>query len=143
MALTMKTVKGVVTLTWTTPTMEASWKVRPQMEEAEILDTLERVVRFVRTQNGEPTFPVRYPDAPGAPSAMTPGIPLPQPTPAPGPSTAPRVPMMPPASLSDRPSDGGRPGNQEFWESMPTLAVPEHLARESSGGWEMIPPGER
>lgn len=57
-------------------------------------------------------------------------------------TSAPQVPMMPPASLSDRPADGGRPSNFEFWESMPTVSVPPQLAGEAQGGWELIPPEE-
>lgn len=50
---------------------------------------------------------------------------------------------MPPASLSDRPADGGPPPNAQFWETMPTAQVPSHLALGADSGWEIIPEGER
>jgi hypothetical protein len=60
---------------------------------------------------------------------------------APNPSVAP-VPMTSLMSLSDRPSDGGPPQGSmdaKFWESMPTLQVPGHLANPQAGGWELDP----
>jgi hypothetical protein len=144
MALSLKTVKGVVHLMWSTPAMEAQWKIRPNMSEKEILETLERVIQFVRTQNGEiaalaaeirgTSAPVSVSPAEQA-TATTAGA-------SPTPPAGSRVPMMPPASLSDTPAGGPPPRDGFSWDQFPTTVVPEHLASATGGGWEMIPPGE-
>lgn len=142
MPLSLKTVKGVVTLTWSSPTMEASWKIRPQMTEMEMMDTLCRVVIFVNSQNRE-LGKMEYEllgdasaagmsgegNAPAS-SASQPGTQAP--------AQAGRILMGPPATVSDRPSDGGVPqGNIDF-TSLPTTTVPAELQQT----WEMAPPEE-
>jgi hypothetical protein len=135
MPLKLKTVKGVVTLTWSSPTMEASWKIRPTMTEAEMMDTLCRVVIFVNSQNRE-LGKMEY-ELLGTPSdgAVT--------TTAPeqaGASTPPvgRIQMLPPSAVGDRPSDGGPPQGGIDFTSMPTTTVPEAL----QATWDIMPPEE-
>lgn len=135
MPLKMKTVKGIVTLTWTSPTMEASWKIRPSATEEEIVSTLSRVLVFVKSQTGSVTAQMN-------PTAPAPALGAGQATATtatdPGSTDPGRVLMMPPVSLSDRPSDGGPPKGEIDWGSMPTTTVPAEL----QGTWEMAPPEE-
>lgn len=144
MSLTMKSVKGVLTLTWESPTMEASWKIPKDSPEETIIDTLDRVVRFVKMQRGEPigpNWPLTTPALDIRPAttdssstaqqgsgAMSPG----------SPQSGNRIQMMPPTSLSDRPSDGGPTQDANAWQSLPTTTVPASL----QGTWEIMPPEE-
>ncbi len=141
MPLSLKTVKGVVSLAWSSPessnlTMEASWKIRPSMTEAEMLDTLCRVVIFVNSQNrelGKMEYELIKPQdaAPSTSPISTPAVPVE--TAIPG-----KILMMPPSQVGDRPSDGGVPqGNIDFG-SLPTTSVPAELQQI----WEMAPPEE-
>jgi len=132
MTLSLKTVKGVVTLKWESPTMEASWKIRPQMSEGEMLQTLERVTQFVRAQYGQT---LAGSPMPSAASAMAAGIPETPIAPALPQTEVGKILMAPPTALSDAPAGGLPPVNKEFWESMPTLEVPGNLAPS----WEMDP----
>jgi hypothetical protein len=128
--------------------MEASWKIRPKATEEEILSTLERVIRFVRSQNQQDAVAISelerdlgVPVTTAATSSTTPTATAASPSAAAGTGgldSAPRVQMMPPGSLSDRPSDGGPTQDNFGWGSMPTTTVPAHLQQ----AWEIIPPGE-
>jgi len=134
--LSLKTIKGVVTLKWESPTMEASWKIRPSMTEVEMLETLERVTQFVRAQYGQAPMAMGMlrTNSPtslttttvSATSAGTASIPQGEPG---------KILMAPAAALSELPAGGLPPVNKEFWESMPTLEVPGNLAPS----WEMDP----
>lgn len=126
----------------------ATFKIKATDTDQEILATLIKATRFISAQMEQPaqldleimsTTPgVSAPaTATGAVKHLAPAIAAPV---AADPN-APRVPMMPPASLSDRPSDGG-PTSTFGWSSMPTTTVPAELAAPQAGGWEMIPPGE-
>jgi hypothetical protein len=123
----------------------ASFSVPKQATEVEQVKALLKAVGFLGSQTGVVPPLTGAASAPqtSGPAGSATTAPSTSPTPPPpGPSTGPRVPMMPPGSLSDRPADGGVPKNLEFWQSMPTLSVPENLALNNDGGWEMIPPGE-
>lgn len=147
-------------ITWETPdeSLSATFRIRPEMPEDEMLGVLVKATTFIANQMGimasqiaELELAIMGSGASPAENrtpnpAMTTGMTSLQATPNPGPSTADpnalRVPMMSPASLSDKPSDGG-PANDHFgWSSMPTTSVPPELADPKAGGWELIPPGE-
>jgi len=129
---------NALTILWTSQdaTRTASFQIPKQGTDKEQVEALVKALGFLVSQTGAtvPTPGSAVPARSVSPSGATPA-----PSAA---SPAHQVPMMPPASLSDRPSDGGRPQNFEFWESMPTMAIPQALAQEPGGGWEMIPPGE-
>jgi hypothetical protein len=124
----------------------ASFSVPKQATDKEQVEALVKALGFLVSQTGAEVPTPRSGASSAAsvtPTYATPTSSIPpQTAPTPGPSTGPRVPMMPPGSLSDRPADGGVPKNLEFWQSMPTLSVPDNLALNNDGGWEMIPPGE-
>lgn len=107
--------------------LTATFRVKPEMSDQEILATLMKATAFIAKQMGIPQ------DGPASPPGATVGAAS---TPT-APPNAPRVAMMPPASLSDLPA-GGAPADTFGWSSLPTMSVPENL----SGDWEMIPPGE-
>ena len=135
-------------ITWETPdeSLSATFRIKPEMDDSEILKTLVKATVFISRQMGEMEAEISLLEAEifGAAAA-------PQSSPAsPGhgtaasvseghvPSAATRIAMPDPAKLSDRPSDGG-PVNSHFgWGSAPTQQVPARLA----GEWELIPPGE-
>lgn len=121
-------------------TRTATFVIPKQTSEREQVEALLKAVGFLGLQVGIVSAAAAAPStsAPTEPAGTVSAVPA---ATAPAPS-GPLVPMMSPASLSDRPADGGRPGNFEFWQSMPTMAVPEHLAGDAQGGWEMIPPEE-
>lgn len=140
MPLSLKTVKGVVSLTWSSPTMEASWKIRPSMTEAEMMDTLCRVVIFVNSQNrelGKMEYELIKPQA--AAAAPVPPAAQGSATPAPETGTTGRILMQPPQAGNDRPSDGGPPAEKSMFEALPTTTVPAEL----QSIWEMAPPEEQ
>lgn len=144
MPLSVKTIKGVVTLTWSTPTMEASWKISPSMPEAEVMDTLCRVVIFVNSQNRQHQKEVakleyELLETPQN-AAAAPALPAPSETAtsAGANSQAGRILMPPPSQVGDRPSDGGPPKGGIDFASMPTTTVPAELQQF----WEMAPPEE-
>ncbi|SRR6266576_2434319 len=128
---------NALTILWTSEdaTQTASFQVPKQATDKEKVESLVKALGFLVAKTGAavPSIPTTMTPADTAPTAIPTGTP---------PSPGPRVQMMPPASLSDRPSDGGRPNNAEFWESMPTTAVPQNLAVSDDGGWEMMPPEE-
>lgn len=131
--------------------MEAAWKVRASDDEDELLDTLSKVVRFVRQQRGEHaaaveelTRQIYEPDIDTAQLSVT-KISSPKIMSA---ESAVHIPMMSPSALSDRPSDGGPPPISTFnWRDMPTAVTPDLAGKKAADGtpmaWEMIPPGEQ
>lgn len=145
-------------ITWETPdeSLSATFRIKPEMSEEEILKTLVKAVIFIGNQMGIMATEIAELElaimgsVPGTPSTMTTttGTTLSTARPAsaatgsaPVDPNAQRVPMMPPASLSDLPN-GGVPITTFGWGSMPTTSVPAELAAPEAGGWEMIPPGE-
>jgi hypothetical protein len=119
--------------------------VPKQATEVEQVKALLKAVGFLGSQTGVVPPLTGAGSAPqtSGPAGSATTAPSTSPTPPPpGPSTGPRVPMMPPGSLSDRPADGGPPRDTFQWASMPTMSVPPELAAPEAGGWEMIPPGE-
>lgn len=146
MPLSFRNTKTDLVIAWESEdkSRTATFKVPKQAPEEEQVAAMQRALNYLAMQTGVALTVARtLPHAPEGVSpttGTTPTIPLT--TFDPGPSTAGRIPMMPPASLSDRPSDGGRPGNVEFWESMPTTQLPAMLQSEKAGGWEFIPPEE-
>lgn len=138
MPLTLKTVKGVVNLIWSSPTMEASWKLRPSMTEAEMVDTLCRVVIFVNSQNRELGKMEYELLGTPAPTVSAPASTTMSPAADEAPAGAGRILMPPPSQVGDRPSDGGPPqGNIDFG-ALPTTTVPAELQQV----WDMMPPEE-
>lgn len=141
-------------ITWETPdeSLSATFRIKPEMSEEEILKTLVKAVIFIGNQMGimaaeiaELELAIMGSTAPTAATATasetTPARTAGSAAAPPGLSTAQRVPMMPPASLSDLPN-GGVPITTFGWGSMPTRSVPAELAAPEAGGWEMIPPEE-
>lgn len=135
-------------ITWETPdeSVSSTFRIKPEDDDEKVLAILFKATRFIAAQMGAMAVEIAELEmeirggAPTDASAMR-STPRTATTAAPATAVdpnAPRIPMMSPASLSDKPSDGG-PVNPEFgWASMPTNAIPEPLA----GQWEMIPPGE-
>lgn len=150
MALTWKTVKGVTTLTWESPTMGAFWKIDPTMDDEQVAEILTGVVLTLKgvKMNREqkinaleqelgivPTQAVTPPaGTPAAAPAASAGTAVPVPPATPG-----KILMMPPSSLGDAPAGGAPVSNGNDWSAMPTTTVPEHLQK----AWEMIPPEEK
>jgi len=131
--------KGL-TIAWTNEdkSRTATFTVPSEATDREQVEALVKALGFLVSQTGA-SVPDTSPTGTRGTAATLPTAPH---SPAATHPSAPQVPMMPPVSLSDRPADGGMPGNAEFWQSMPTLSVPQELAGEGGGGWEMIPPGE-
>jgi len=152
MSLKVRTLKGVTTLTWESPTMGAFWKIRPEMTDEEIIEVLTNVVitmkgarmdREARIFELETELGIAVPTAASGPAAPTTGSPTPR-TASAGPagSVVPpaepgKILMMPPSSLGDAPA-GGAPANQDLWSGLPSDAVPDHLSKD----WSMAPPEE-
>lgn len=143
MPLKYSNTKTALKIEWTSPdeTQTASFQIPKQATDEQQVRALLKALAFLGAQTGV------VPPVPTAATATTSGTTSARTAESaavpPGPSTAPRVPMMPPASLSDRPADGGPPPNAQFWETMPTAQVPSHLALGADSGWEIIPEGER
>jgi hypothetical protein len=120
--------------------LSATFRIKPEMTDEETIQTLARAVNFIATQMGVMgtalvTMPSSATQTPSFTKAS--GIASPAGAVSPPDPNAPRVPMMPPASLSDQPA-GGAPVDAFGWSSLPTHSVPGNLA----GDWEMIPEGE-
>lgn len=145
MPIEIKMVNRALTLTWTNEdqTTEASWKIRPDLQETEKLAVLRRALTFMESQLGIVSTPVIMSRAPGSTSPTAPATGATTDAPREAPQGL-LLPTMSPAQLSDRPSDGGPPVgsmSQKFWEGMPTTVTPD-LAAPGRGGWEMMPPEE-
>lgn len=132
-------------ITWETPdeSVSSTFRIKPEDPEEKILETLVKAVRFISAQTGQLQLEIAELEAEivGGP-ASTATNPTKRSVTSTGPATlpdpsAPRVPMMPPASLSDQPA-GGPPVQTFGWGSMPTRHVPPELAAD----WSLIPPGE-
>lgn len=133
--LTKATKTGELVFTWTADdgSFDATWRVKAESEEDEILDTLTKVVRFVRTQRAETIAQVQEiedflrTDSEGewktAPTV---------------PAEAERIPMGPPRA-SDLPSDGGPVNGWAVMASRPQIPA---TSANGPMGWEYIPPGE-
>lgn len=146
MPLKYSNTKTALKIEWTSPdgTQAASFQIPKQATDEQQVKALLKALAFLGAQTGVvPPAPAGAPVTPSTIQTATPAPPSPAGGPTSGPVTAPRVPMMPPASLSDRPADGGPPPNAQFWETMPTAQVPSHLALGADSGWEIIPEGER
>ncbi len=156
MTLSVKSQKGTVLIKWTGEMakgeMTAEWRISPTMSQEEVLDVLVRATNFLASQMGSisqeldsviaaSTAPAFAKDTGTTTPTTSPGTASGDPIAPSEPqnSNVARVPMMPPASLSDAPA-GGAPTNQSFWSGMPTTVPGEMTA--SPMGWEMIPPGE-
>lgn len=143
MPLKYSNTKTALKIEWTSPdeTQTASFQIPKQATDEQQVKALLKALAFLGAQTGvvPPATTTATPPttAPSVTSPTTGSV-----TSTPG-GAAPRVPMMPPASLSDRPADGGPPPNAQFWETMPTAQVPSHLALGADSGWEIIPEGER
>lgn len=143
MPLKYSNTKTALKIEWTSPdgTQTASFQVPKEAPDETQVKALLKALAFLGAQTGvvPPVTTTATPPttAPSVTSPTTGSV-----TSTPG-GAAPRVPMMPPASLSDRPADGGPPPNAQFWETMPTAQVPSHLALGADSGWEIIPEGER
>lgn len=145
MPLKMSSNARGIWITWEAPDESRSmtYRIKPEMDDADMLRILTRAVVTIGKEMGETNLEIaelemviRGPNAAstGAGSASSPAATA-------GPPTDPnaeRIPMTSPASLSDRPSDGG-PVSTFGWGSMPTTSVPAPLADPKNGGWEMIP----
>lgn len=152
MPLTWKTVKGQTTLTWESPTMGAFWKIRPDMTDEEIAETLTNVVRTItgvtmdrdkrinelETELGiVPTTPATSPGTvvPSATGGTAPSAaPVPVPPAQPG-----KILMGPPSSVGDAPAGGPPPQGGVDFSALPTTTVPEHL----QAAWEVVPPEQQ
>ena len=137
-----------VWITWEMPdeSMSATFRIKTKASDEEILRTLVKATTFIAKQMGEIDLEIAELElAIRRPNAASTGVgSVSSPAATAGPPTDPnaeRIPMTSPASLSDRPSDGG-PVSTFGWSSMPTVSVPSSLADPKGGGWEMIPPGE-
>lgn len=138
MSLTIRSLKGDTKITWVSEDQatEASWTIKKDMTEEQGWKILTKATVFIGKQLGMMPETMAGPMG-GTGSASAPAAPIP--TGSTQPSQ--RVQMMNPASLPDRPSDGGPPTgamDQTFWGSMPTAEVPGHLAA-SEHAWEMDP----
>lgn len=136
--------KAFLKILWTNEdkSRTATFVIHKELPEPEQVQELLKAVGFLGVQAGiVPVTPVPTASvpAPGAEQGIAKTAVTSESS---GPVTGPQVPTMPPVSLSDRPADGGPPSNRDFWESMPTMTVPPHLAGDAMGGWEMIPPEE-
>lgn len=132
-------------ITWEKPdeSVSTTYRLKTKMTDEEILKTLVRAVTFISREMGLLQAEIAQLELeimgtpPGGETASVTLTPASAPAPtATAPSASP-IPMMPPASLSDRPADGG-PVTTFGWDSMPTTTVPQHLQQ----AWEIIPPGE-
>lgn len=156
MPLKVSTRNKTVIITWENPdqSQSAEFRIRPTMTEEEMLEVLVKATTFIAKQMGEISSQIEEleleikgavsgSDAGAAPdgfalqTASVPSVKQDSAATAPDPN-APRIPMMPPVSLSDQPA-GGPPVSTFGWSDMPTMHVPPELAQS----WEMIPPGER
>lgn len=142
-----------VWVTWGTPDegISTTFRIKKTDSDDEILKKLIRLTRFIASQMGELASEIETLEA----EIMGTSAPAPAPATMSTPQTAttasstpvvpdpsaPRIPMMSPASLSDLPA-GGAPVSTFGWGSMPTTSVPAQLAAPEAGGWEMIPPEE-
>lgn len=148
MPLKLKTTNGMMTLTWIKDdqTAEAAWRIPKDATDEEVISLLRRALSHIQNQSEAPTvlfdadaFDLTMRKDVSATTATTSAST--RTTSAPTTDGAIHIPMGPPASLSDKPSDGGPPQGSmgsQFWESMPTKEVPGQLAME----WEMAPPEE-
>lgn len=134
--------KGVW-ITWESPdeSQSATFRIKPEMDEAEMLAMLVKATTFIAKQMGEISQQIAELEmellggtTPSPASSVKPAS-------IPTPPGAPRIQMMSPASLSDAPA-GGAPVHFGWGETPPRASggpqVPGHLA----GEWELIPPGE-
>lgn len=132
--------KGTVTLTWTSSDtkMEATWRLNARDEEIDVLETLEKVTRFVRAQRGEHEKAVidlgkqiMGPDWSPQPSATA------------GASAggAERIPMGP-AHPSDLPAGGAPISGWAQLVGGNASGAPQLPPHAQDAGWEFIPPGE-
>src|SRR5262249_801742 len=141
----------ILTLTYKNDkeTAEASFRIHPDATDEEILATVRRFLTFAEAQMGIRSIPMlTLPEAQDTGRTVPATGPTPlsataiaaSPSPVAGTDNLPRLQMMPPASLSGTPSDGGpaKDMNEEFWKGMPTLQVPGELA-SGAMGWEMDP----
>lgn len=147
MPLSFRNMKTDLIIAWESEdkTRTATFKVPKDAPEEEQVAAMQRALNYLMMQTGVmltvARTPQPVPEDASPMAGMTPITPLT--TPDPGPSTdVPRVPMMPPASLSDLPAGGPPPVSTFGWASMPTTSVPAELAAPQAGGWEMIPPEE-
>lgn len=140
MPITAKVVNKTLVLTWASEdqTTEASFKIPPTASDEETLAMLTKAVRFMRAQM--PTTDTATDAEQWTPTTMTPVATASTVTPPP--SDAIRIPMLSPAAMSDKPSDGGPPRDGFNWGDLPTTTIPPQLAANPEHGWEMIPPGE-
>lgn len=150
--LTIKTVKGVTTLTWESPTMGAFWKIRPEMTDEEIIEVFTNVVttmkgvgmdRAAKIFELETELGMIPPVAAAGPTqkaALSPAVTPPTanagtvaPVAQPG-----KILMMPPTTLDGAPAGGAPAQGGVDFSALPSDRVPGHLA----GSWEMAPPEE-
>lgn len=129
-------------ITWETPdeSVSSTFRIKPEDEDEKVLAILFKATRFIAAQMGAMAVEIAELEMEirGTGEVATTSPTAPVETARATDPNAPRIPMMSPASLSDKPADGG-PVNTEFgWASMPTTSIPEPLASQ----WEMIPPGE-
>lgn len=159
MSLTIKTVKGVTTLTWESPTMGAFWKIRQGMTDEEIIEIFTNVVTTMKgvgmdraakifeletelgmvpplaAQGPTAAGPAARPTSPAASgrAQATATAPTAEPAAQPG-----KILMMPPTTLDGAPAGGAPANNGVDFSALPSDRVPGHLASD----WEMAPPEE-
>lgn len=155
MSLTIKTAKGVTTLTWESPAMGAFWKIRPDLTDEEIIEVLTNMVITMKgsqmdrearifeleTELGIAQNPAAAPPATSAgltPPVRTITSSAARTTVPPPPAKPGTIMMMPPASLSDMPADGGPATQGVDFSALPSTEVPGHLSKD----WQMAPPEE-
>lgn len=145
MPLKLKTTNGMMTLTWIKDdaTAEASWRIPKDATDEQVVSLLRQALSHIQNQGQQTVlfdvdgFDLTMRRDASATTATTSG----SSGTTPATDGAVHIPMGPPASLSDRPSDGGPPQGSmgsQFWESMPTKEVPGQLAAD----WQMIAPEE-
>lgn len=132
-------------ITWETPDegVSTTFRIRKTDSDSEVLGKLFRLTRFIAAQMDEMATEIAELELEilGGARGATTSLPAPATTATATDPSAPRIPMMSPASLSDQPA-GGAPVSTFGWGSMPTTSVPAQLAAPEAGGWEMIPPEE-
>lgn len=147
MPLKLKTTNGMMTLTWIKDdaTAEASWRIPKDATDEQVVSLLRQALSHIQNQGQQMVlfdvdgFDLTMRKDASATTGASPASSRTASTPTTDGTI--RIPMGPPASLSDKPSDGGPPQGSmgsQFWESMPTKEVPGQLAAE----WEMAPPEE-
>lgn len=136
MPIKVRTLKGNTTISWTneSQTTAASWTIKGEATEAEAWEILTKATVFIGRQLGQ----IPETTAPAPATSVTPATATNAAQPA-APAAG-KILMTP--SLSDAPA-GGAPAkgyDEKFWEAMPTMQVPGHLAptweMDVAEGWE-------